>query len=86
MGVSTAIFSSAQKTNINAPGFHSGDPIRPYSATFWFCTAAAGASLFLVPWLTIGTQGHRVRKDDVDVGSPISGGGEEVVGEKEVKT
>jgi hypothetical protein len=67
MGVSTAIFSSAQKTNIDAPGFHTGDPIRPYAATFWFCTAAAGASLFLVPWVTIGTQGHRVSIDDVEV-------------------
>jgi hypothetical protein len=85
MGVSTAIFSSAQQSNINAPGFHSGDPARPYAATFWFCTAAAGASLLLVPWVTIGTQGHRVGKNDVDVGLSTSRMSEKTIDEKEVK-
>jgi hypothetical protein len=84
MGVSTAIFSSAQQSNINAPGFHSGDPVRPYAATFWFCTAAAGASLLLVPWVTIGTQGHRVDKDDVDIGSSNFRMGEKTMDAKEV--
>lgn len=81
MGVSTAIFSSVQQMDINAPGFHSGDPTRPYAATFWFCMAAAGVSLFLLPWVTIGTQGHREEKEEVDIGSPISAGSEKYVRE-----
>lgn len=31
--------------------------IRPYLAVYWFAAAAAGLSLFMVPFLTIGTQG-----------------------------
>lgn len=31
--------------------------IRPYLAVYWYAAAAAGLSLFLVPFLTIGTQG-----------------------------
>jgi hypothetical protein len=85
MGVSTAIFSSVEKSDINAPGFHSGDPIRPYAAAFWFCTAAAGVSMFLVPWVTIGTQGHRDEKEEVDSGSPMPGGLEKTKESMDVK-
>ena len=36
---------------------------RPYQATFWVSLAGAVVGLALVPFLTIGTQGHR-KKDD----------------------
>lgn len=31
--------------------------IRPYLGVYWFSAAAAGLSLFLIPFLTLGTQG-----------------------------
>jgi hypothetical protein len=39
--------------------------IRPYNMVFWFCVASAGAGLFFVPFLTIGTQGHSTRASSV---------------------
>ncbi|KAF2427147.1 MFS general substrate transporter [Tothia fuscella] len=56
MAISTAIFDGVSMKPRG--GFHSGDPIQPYSAVFWFSTACAGLSILIVPWLTIGTQGH----------------------------
>jgi MFS family permease len=64
MGISTAIFDGV----VNHPakgGFDAGTPEQPYSATFWFAMAASGLSVFFVPFLTIGTQGH-AQKDEVD--------------------
>jgi len=64
MGISTAIYSEEVKKGLDAPGFHKGDPVRPYSAVFWFCTATAGLSCVLVPFLTLGTQGQREKEKD----------------------
>lgn len=47
--------------------------IRPYLATYWFAAAAAGLSLFMVPFLTIGTQGGDV-SDLQDQQGPGQGG------------
>lgn len=38
-------------------------PAKPHSAVFWYCTAAAGLSLSLVPFLTIQTQGRGPAKE-----------------------
>ena len=35
-----------------------GDAIRPYLSTYWFAAAGAGVSLFMVPFLTLRTQGN----------------------------
>jgi len=32
--------------------------IKPYRAIYWFCVASAVAGCLVVPFLTIGTQGH----------------------------
>ena len=64
MGISTAIFDGISKSP-KSSGLHAHDPIQPYSGIFWFCTACAGASILLVPFLTITTQGH-LEKADVD--------------------
>lgn len=56
-GISTAVFSAVQK-NPSKTGYHANDPIEPYSATYWFSFATAAVSLLLLPWITIGTQGH----------------------------
>jgi hypothetical protein len=67
MGISTAIFDGIEK-NPPTKGFHAGDPIQPYSGTFYFAFACAGISVFLVPFLTIGTQGHATKIEDEDAG------------------
>jgi hypothetical protein len=61
-GITTAIFNGVQK-HPNSVGLHAGDPAEPYAATFWFAMAACGLSVLLVPFLTIGTQGHRVKSE-----------------------
>jgi hypothetical protein len=57
MASTTAIFDRVAMSPDT--GFHAGDPIRPYSAVYWFAAAAAAASLLLVPFLKIKTQGNR---------------------------
>jgi hypothetical protein len=44
---------------------------RPYQMVFWFCVAAAGASICFVPFLTLGTQGNSTR--DTGVADPQEG-------------
>lgn len=56
-GISTALFDHVSK-NPSKRGYHAGDPIEPYAATFWFSVAVSAAGLMLCPLLTVGTQGH----------------------------
>ena len=58
-GISTAAFNAVQ-AHPSDSGYYSGDPIEPYSAAFWFSFASAATSLLLLPWVTVGPQGHRV--------------------------
>lgn len=44
------------------------DTTQPYAAVFWYCAACAGVSLFLVPFLTIQTQGQGPVKEKVGEG------------------
>jgi hypothetical protein len=62
MAVTTAVFDGVVKTPDT--GFHANDPIRPYSAVWWFATAAAAASIPLVPMLRIKTQGNRNKESE----------------------
>jgi hypothetical protein len=57
MAASTTIFDSVATSPDS--GFHAGDPIRPYSAVFWFALATAAASLPLIPFLKVKTQGNQ---------------------------
>jgi hypothetical protein len=61
MAGTTAIFDSV----VTSPdtGFHAGDPIRPYSAVFWFALATAAASLPLIPFIKVKTQGNPNTED-----------------------
>lgn len=63
VGVSifTMILSSVQHSQIEAHG----DEIQAYSATFCSFTAAAGASLSLIPFLTIGSQGGHAENNEI---------------------
>lgn len=55
LGIATSVNSAvAHQMTSSTPA------IRPYLATYWFAAAAAGISLFMVPFLTIGTQGGDV--------------------------
>lgn len=52
LGIATSVSGAvAHRMTVDGP------VIRPYLAVYWFAAAAAGLSLFMVPFLTIGTQG-----------------------------
>ncbi|KAJ5655807.1 hypothetical protein N7507_007757 [Penicillium longicatenatum] len=52
LGIATSVESAmANQMTASTPA------IRPYLTAYWFAAAAAGASLFMVPLLTLGTQG-----------------------------
>ncbi|KAH9832715.1 Major Facilitator Superfamily [Teratosphaeria destructans] len=67
-GIATAIFNSAEPARGDSPYWDR--ETRPYSAVFWFACATSAASVALVPFLTLGTQGAKkaevvaVREDD----------------------
>lgn len=61
-GISTAVFNAVQ-THPSKSNYYAGDPIEPYAAAFWFSFVSAAASLLLLPWVTVGTQGHHVEKE-----------------------
>ncbi|OJJ47958.1 hypothetical protein ASPZODRAFT_64508 [Penicilliopsis zonata CBS 506.65] len=52
LGIATSIYSS-----ISTELGDGSTAVRPYLTTFWFAAASAGLSVFLVPFLTLGTQG-----------------------------
>ncbi|KAF2084390.1 putative transporter [Saccharata proteae CBS 121410] len=58
LGLSTAIFDAVQKEPARS-GFNAGDPVAPYAATWYYCAAVSAVAVPLVPFLRIGTQGHR---------------------------
>lgn len=57
-GLTTALFDAVQQSPPTT-GYHANDPIAPYSAVFWFATAASGFSFVFLPFLKIGTQGAK---------------------------
>lgn len=57
MGIATAIFDAVQRSPSRS-GYYANDPIEPYTSTFWFAAGVASVGVILVPFLTIGTQGH----------------------------
>lgn len=66
LGIATSVMDAvANRMDASTPA------IRPYLAVYWFAAAAAGLSLFLVPFLTLGTQGGVTgeKRDVVDSAS-----------------
>ncbi|ORY65356.1 major facilitator superfamily-domain-containing protein [Pseudomassariella vexata] len=57
LSIYTAIFRSVSE-HPAATGYYAHDPFEPYAATFWCAMASTFASLLLVPFLKIKTQGH----------------------------
>lgn len=68
MGIATAIFDAVQR-NPSTSGYYANDPIQPYIGTFWFSAGVAALGVVLVPFLTIGTQGHRGDKGGIMEGN-----------------
>lgn len=59
LGIATSVNSAlASQMTPSTPA------IRPYLGVYWFAAAGAGLSLFLVPFLTLGTQGDNVEKTE----------------------
>ncbi|PVI02979.1 major facilitator superfamily MFS-1, partial [Periconia macrospinosa] len=57
LAICAAIFSSVSE-NPSKSGYFANDPFEPYAALFWFATSLSFASILLVPFLKINTQGH----------------------------
>lgn len=55
LGIQTAIYEGAGGTAEGADSVK----YRPYQAVFWFSLGASVLGLIVVPFLTIGTQGHK---------------------------
>ncbi|KAF2491371.1 major facilitator superfamily transporter [Lophium mytilinum] len=81
-GVATAIFNAVNASPARS-GYYGNDPYQPYAAVFWFGMAASAASVPLVFWLRIGTQGHEGPKGEESVGDG-EGEGEEASEAKDV--
>lgn len=59
LGIATSVSSS-----IAGEMTASTSAIRPYLAVYWFAAACAGLSVFMVPFLTLGTQGGDTSSND----------------------
>ena len=57
LGISTAIFNAIIESPPRS-GYYASDHVAPYAGAFWFATGCCIVTLFLVPFLTIKTQGH----------------------------
>lgn len=57
-GIATAIFDAVQR-NPSTSGYYANDAIEPFAAVFWFAAGAAFIAIIFVPFLRIGTQGHK---------------------------
>lgn len=67
-GIATAIFDAA-KENPSKSGYYANNAVEPYAAVFWFSAGVSVIGILLVPFLRIGTQGHkgdigRVKRSD----------------------
>ncbi|KAJ5387401.1 hypothetical protein N7509_009942 [Penicillium cosmopolitanum] len=68
LGIATSVNSAvAHQMTASTPA------IRPYLATYWFAAAGAGISLFMVPFLTIGTQGGDIPDEQDQQGTRDAG-------------
>ncbi|KAF2121300.1 major facilitator superfamily domain-containing protein [Lophiotrema nucula] len=57
-GIATAIFNSVEQSP-SSSGYYANNAVEPYAATFWFSAGAAFIGCLFIPWLRIGTQGHK---------------------------
>lgn len=57
-GIATAIFDAVQQ-NPATSGYYANNAVEPFAAVFWFAAGVSVPGLLLVPFLRIGTQGHK---------------------------
>jgi hypothetical protein len=57
-GIATAIFDAVQNKP-STSGYYANNAIEPFAAVFWFSVGCAFIGTLFVPFLRIGTQGHK---------------------------
>lgn len=57
-GIATAIFDAVQNSP-STSGYYANNVIEPFAAVFWFSVGCAFIGTLFVPFLKIGTQGHK---------------------------
>lgn len=61
LGISSSIYSAESDGEAALQ-----TAFRPYKMVFWFVVAASASALLFLPWLSIGTQGHREESSEVE--------------------
>jgi hypothetical protein len=57
-GIATAIFDAVQN-GPSTSGYYANNAMEPFAAVFWFSVGCAFIGTLFVPFLKIGTQGHK---------------------------
>lgn len=57
-GVATAVFDAVENSP-SASGYYANNAVEPFAAVFWFAAGCSAIGIVLVPFLRIGTQGHK---------------------------
>ncbi len=57
-GVAAAIFANV-KSQPSTRGYYANNAVEPFAAVFWFAAGFAFLGCLFVPFLRIGTQGHK---------------------------
>jgi ABC-type phosphate transport system permease subunit len=57
-GIATAIFDAVENKPSRS-GYYANNAIEPFAAVFWFAVGCAFIGTLFVPFLKIGTQGHK---------------------------
>jgi hypothetical protein len=88
-GIATAIFDAVENKP-STSGYYANNAIEPFAAVFWFAAACAFIGTIFVPFLTIGTQGHKGDtgrvKANVEIGFGLDGGHRTAANERGAKT
>ena len=58
-GIGTAIFDTVKRNPTTSGGYYTNNAAEPFAAVFWFAAGCAFLGLLFVPFLRIGTQGHK---------------------------
>jgi hypothetical protein len=87
-GIATAIFDGVEDKP-STSGYYANNAIEPFAAVFWFSAGCAFVGTLFVPFLTIGTQGHKGDtgrvKANVESGSGLDDGHAIAANEKDVE-
>ncbi|KAF2826132.1 MFS general substrate transporter [Ophiobolus disseminans] len=88
-GVATAVFDAVEQ-NPAKSGYYANNAVEPFAAVFWFAAGCAFVGVPLVPFLRIGTQGHKGDTErvttNVESGLGLDDGHAVVANEKGLKT